>query len=121
TVASTLVAGPVLAPDLLASKGSFAPARPEARLLAPLTSMVSRLICAVVGIGHDDVADAAGVRLTRYPPGLVSALEKLSAGSTVVASASKATAHMWLASPLPTSRFDTHLPLEPRINALKEL
>jgi heat shock protein HtpX len=47
------------------------------------------------------LADLAGVRLTRYPPGLASALESLASGSTEIAVADAATAPLWLADPLP--------------------
>lgn len=47
------------------------------------------------------LADVAGVRMTRYPPGLASALETLAGGSTEIAVADAATADLWLADPLP--------------------
>jgi heat shock protein HtpX len=56
-------------------------------------------------------ADVNGVSLTRYPPGLVSALEKLEADPTVVQFHSRAIAHLWIEQP----------PLEERIKVLKEL
>ncbi len=70
--------------------------------------------------------------MTRYPPGLISALEKLQADSTVTHSASRATAHLWIEQPMPGVReggrlgrvnrlFDTHPPLEERIATLREL
>jgi heat shock protein HtpX len=70
--------------------------------------------------------------MTRYPPGLIAALEKLKNDTTVVDSSSRATAHLWIESPLartkaegPLSRlnrlFETHPPLDERIEALKEL
>jgi heat shock protein HtpX len=73
-----------------------------------------------------------GVALTRYPPGLISALEKLREGRTVVHSGSRATAHLWIESPVARSEsegplawlgrlFDTHPPLDERILALREL
>ena len=38
--------------------------------------------------------------MTRYPPGLISALEKLQADTSVVRSGSRATAHMWIEDPM---------------------
>jgi heat shock protein HtpX len=79
------------------------------------------------------LADASGVQLTRYPPGLIAALEKLRDDQAVVHYATKATAQMWIEQPLDTgdgkkdarSRFnhlfDTHPPLEDRIQRLKEM
>jgi heat shock protein HtpX len=98
-------------------------------LLAPL---VARLMQFAVSRRREALADATGVSLTRYPPGLISALEKLKADTTVVESSSRATAHLWIESPLARrpdegrlSRlnrlFDTHPPLDERIQALKEI
>ena len=81
---------------------------------------------------RESLADVSGVSLTRYPPGLISALEKLKADSTVVHAHSKAMAHLWIESPLARDSsegrlswvnrlFDTHPPLDERIRALKEL
>ena len=81
---------------------------------------------------RESLADLNGVSLTRYPPGLISALEKLKTDKTVVHFNSRATAHLWIESPLarepgggPFARFnrlfDTHPPLDERIKVLKEL
>ena len=76
------------------------------------------------------LADASGVQLTRYPPGLISALEKLKDDQAVVHHATKATAQMWIEQPLDgpgdarrtqgsrlNHLFDTHPPLDDRISA----
>jgi heat shock protein HtpX len=60
---------------------------------------------------RESLADLNGVSLTRYPPGLVSALEKLEADTTVVHFHSRAIAHLWIEQP----------PLDERIRVLKEL
>ena len=80
------------------------------------------------------LADASGVQLTRYPPGLISALEKLQDDQAVVHHATRATAQMWIEQPLDRDQekkgtkgswlnraFDTHPPLEERIAALKAM
>jgi len=98
-------------------------------LVAPL---IARLMQFAVSRRREALADVSGVALTRYPPGLISALEKLKADTTVVHSSSRATAHLWVESPLARTPeegrlsrlnrlFDTHPPLEERIQALKEL
>jgi heat shock protein HtpX len=98
-------------------------------LVAPL---VARVMQATVSRRREALADVSGVALTRYPPGLISALEKLKEDTTVVHSSSRATAHLWVESPLARTPeegrlsrlnrlFDTHPPLEERIQALKEL
>jgi heat shock protein HtpX len=105
-------------------------------LLLPLPALSTRLIGLTASRRRESEADLSGVRLTRYPPGLIAALEKLKEDTTVVHSASRATAHLWIESPLPQADadsrgrgdsswlnklFDTHPPLEERIQALKEL
>jgi heat shock protein HtpX len=76
-----------------------------------------------LGRSREGSADVSGVSLTRYPPGLISALEKLKADKTVVHFSSRATAHLWIESPLGQANrmFDTHPPLDDRIKTLKEL
>ena len=98
-------------------------------LVAPL---VAKVMQATISRRRETLADVSGVALTRYPPGLISALEKLRDDTTVVHSSSRATAHLWVESPLARTpeegrlsrlnrMFDTHPPLEERIQALKEL
>ena len=84
------------------------------------------------------LADASGVELTRYPPGLISALKKLQDDKAVVHHATRATAQMWIESPLERDekteadgtksggnwlnrKFDTHPPLADRIAALEAM
>ncbi len=99
-------------------------------VLVVLAPLVAKLMQFAVSRRRESLADVSGVRLTRYPPGLVSALEKLKSDSTVVHSSSRATAHLWIESPLDKGEgkgawinrmFDTHPPLDERIKTLKEL
>jgi heat shock protein HtpX len=100
-------------------------------LLLPLSALAGLGLRLAVDPLREEVADASGVSLTRYPPALVAALEKMQRTGTVVASGSPITAHLWLArsGPAPeTDRlgwlsrlFETHPSLEERIAALMEL
>ncbi|MEN3271818.1 MAG: heat shock protein HtpX [Actinomycetota bacterium] len=105
-------------------------------VLLVVAPIVGKIMQAAVSRRREELADVSGVALTRYPPGLISALEKLRDDKTVVHTASKATAHLWIESPLPQADadsrgrgdsswlnrlFDTHPPLEERIAALREL
>lgn len=63
--------------------------------------------------------DRAAVNFTRYPPGLVSALEKMQAKGTEVRGASRSTMHLWFAAPGPALTPVTSL--KDRIEALREL
>ena len=84
------------------------------------------------------LADVSGVQLTRYPPGLISALKKLQGDKAVVHHATRATAQLWIESPLERDdkieadgtkskgswlnrKFDTHPPLADRIAALEAM
>lgn len=94
--------------------------------------IVAKLMQFAVSRRREALADMSGVEMTRYPPGLISALEKLKDDQTVVHSGSRATAHLWIEAPVARKDsegklawvgrlFDTHPPLEERIEALREL
>ena len=76
------------------------------------------LVGKVVGDRREDLADVTGVSLTRYPPGLISALEKVRDDATGPRSTDRAIAHLWLEAP-PEST--DRPPLDERIQALREL
>lgn len=106
-------------------------------LVAPL---IGQLMQFAISRRREFLADAEGVFLTRHPQGLINALGKLRTDQTVVRSASRATAHLWIEAPIaqhanegpgrgaghatrPGARlnrlFNTHPPLEERIAALQ--
>jgi heat shock protein HtpX len=97
-------------------------------ILAPIFAQVIRFS---VSRQREYLADAQGAMLTRYPPGLASALRKIGAASRVpMRSANNATAHLWLNQPsrLEGERmgtleklFSTHPPIEERIRRLEEM
>lgn len=98
-------------------------------LLAPI---VAKVMQAAISRQRETLADVSACQMTRYPPGLISALEKLQADTTVTHSASTATAHLWIEQPMsgvgdrgrlggPHRWFDTHPPLDERIALLREL
>jgi heat shock protein HtpX len=63
--------------------------------------------------------DRAAVSFTRYPPGLISALEKVEAKGSEVRGASRATANLWFAGPGGGAQPVTSM--KDRIEALREL
>jgi heat shock protein HtpX len=73
-----------------------------------------------VAADHDVAADLAAVTITRYPPGLVGALEKLQARGSAVPNAPAWTAPLWLADPGGSSA-PYRMPLPERVAALEEL
>ena len=85
-------------------------------LAAPLGP---RFVGWVVQPGREALADAQGVSITRYPPGLLAALEKVDVASVVMRPRSRTIAHLWLVPPEtgPAQRPS----LDERIEALKEL
>ncbi|MBJ7397154.1 MAG: M48 family metalloprotease [Actinomycetota bacterium] len=98
-------------------------------IIAPV---IARIMQASISRRRETLADVSACQLTRYPPGLISALEKLQADSTVTHSASMATAHMWIEQPLSGVNdagrlagfhklFNTHPPLSERIALLREM
>jgi heat shock protein HtpX len=71
---------------------------------------------------RDSIADQAAVTLTRYPPALASALEKLETKGWEVPGQPAYMASLWLADPRPGAPEDAgRLPLSERIEALREL
>jgi heat shock protein HtpX len=98
-------------------------------ILAPI---VAKAMQATISRRRETLADISACQLTRYPPGLIAALEKLREDVTVTHSATTATAHLWIEQPMAGvgdhgrlgslhRLFDTHPPLEERIALLKEL
>ena len=101
-------------------------------LLLIVAPIVARVMQAAMSRRRETLADVSACQLTRYPPGLISALEKLRDDTTTTHSASMATAHMWIEQPLSGVRdegrlkwvhglFDTHPALDDRIALLKDL
>jgi heat shock protein HtpX len=96
-------------------------------ILAPI---FGQLIQLAVSRNREYLADAQGAMLTRYPPGLISALKKIKDAPHAMRSANNATAHLWLEQPsrVPgqdTGRlerlFSTHPPIDDRIKRLEEM
>jgi heat shock protein HtpX len=98
-----------------------------ALILAPLGAQLIRF---AVSRRREYLADADGALMSRYPPGLASALRKIAASPNTMRVANNATAHLWFSQP---SRavgeghsqverlFSTHPPIEDRIRILEEM
>ncbi|OGZ66833.1 MAG: zinc metalloprotease HtpX [Candidatus Staskawiczbacteria bacterium RIFCSPHIGHO2_02_FULL_34_10] len=97
-----------------------------AAILAPIAATLIKL---AISRKREFLADADGALLTRYPEGLVSALQKISADVIPMRSANTATAHLYIDSPFNEKQnqnwfinlFSTHPPIEERIKALKDM
>lgn len=93
-----------------------------AAILAPLVAMVIQL---AISRQREYLADATSALTTRYPDGLISALEKLETTSTAMKRQNSSTAHLFFANPLKkkslAGMFSTHPPIEDRIARLQEM
>lgn len=98
-------------------------------ILAPIAAQLIQL---AISRRREYLADASGALLTRYPEGLASALEKISAYGRPMQSASHATAHLFISDPFGGEGkksigqrigglFQTHPPAEDRIRILREM
>lgn len=93
-------------------------------ILAPIFAYMMQF---AISRKREFLADADGALLTRYPEGLARALEKISADSNKLKTANRATAHLYITSPLKSKNkkgfmhkaFMTHPPVEERVMALR--
>lgn len=95
-------------------------------ILAPIAAQMIQM---AISRKREYLADASGALLTRYPEGLASALEKISAHSRPMRRANNATAHLFIADPFGnqkksigqkvSSLFQTHPPAQDRIRILR--
>ncbi|MFZ2054568.1 MAG: zinc metalloprotease HtpX [Candidatus Aminicenantales bacterium] len=98
-----------------------------ALVMAILSPLIAQLIRLAISRKREFLADASGAMLTRYPPGLASALRKISADKEPLEVANKATAHLYIVNPLKDLKgsvnklFSTHPPIEERIAALGKM
>lgn len=95
-------------------------------ILAPIAAQLIQL---AISRRREYLADASGALLTRYPEGLASALEKISAYSRPMVHANHATAHLFISDPFGNEKrtigqkigglFHTHPPAQERIAILR--
>jgi heat shock protein HtpX len=93
-----------------------------AAILAPI---IATLIQLAVSRRREYLADATGALTTRYPEGLISALEKIKQYGRPLQRQNTSTAHFFFANPLKghsiTNLFSTHPPIDDRIKRLREM
>ena len=98
-------------------------------ILAPIAAQLMQL---AISRKREYLADASGALLTRYPEGLASALEKISAYSRPMINASPATAHLFISDPFGgpekgsvrskiSGLFASHPPIKERVNILRDM
>jgi heat shock protein HtpX len=96
-------------------------------LLAVLAPIFAKLLQLAVSRQREYLADASGAKLTRYPEGLASALEKISGDKEVLEVANRATQHLYIVNPIKpfekraSNLFSTHPPIQDRIARLRAM
>jgi heat shock protein HtpX len=93
-----------------------------AAILAPI---VATLIQLAISRQREYLADATSALTTRYPEGLISALQKIQRTGSVARRQNTSTAHLFFVNPLKghsiTNLFDTHPPIADRIKRLQDM
>jgi len=93
-------------------------------IVAPI---IARLLYFAMSRRREYLADASSALYTRYPEGLASALEKISSSTSVLSSANRATAPMYIINPLhkkgkkASDLTSTHPPTSERIRVLRSM
>ncbi|MBN2067157.1 MAG: M48 family metallopeptidase [Candidatus Diapherotrites archaeon] len=96
-------------------------------ILAILTPLIAQMIKFAISRKREYLADASAVQLTRYPQGLIGALNKIDNDKEPLEAANKATAHLYIANPLKgqklwmKSMFSTHPPIGDRVARLQKM
>jgi heat shock protein HtpX len=94
-------------------------------LAAIIAPIIAKLIQLAISRRREYLADATGALTTRYPEGLISALQKIENTGSALKKQNTATAHFFFTNPLRkhgiTNLFDTHPPIEDRIARLKDM
>ena len=96
-------------------------------VLAVLAPICAKLLQLAVSRQREYLADASAVKLTRYPEGLASALEKISGDKEVLEVANRATQHLYIVNPIKpfekraAGLFSTHPPIQDRIARLRAM
>ncbi len=96
-------------------------------LAAILAPIMAHILYFAISRKREYLADAAAARLTRYPEGLASALEKISGSAEKMDSPDKVTAPMYIVNPLQSTKRklsglgSTHPPTSQRIKVLRNM
>jgi heat shock protein HtpX len=95
--------------------------------LAVLAPIFTKLLQLAISRQREYLADASAVKLTRYPEGLASALEKIAGDKEVLEVANRATQHLYIVNPIKpfekraSNLFSTHPPIQERIARLRAM
>ena len=89
--------------------------------LAPFGSSATRASARFLAPQAEIAADVDGVRMTRYPPGLIGALATMESTEPPLESPARAIRHMWIHEKLPARVGEWPASLQDRISILREL
>ncbi|MFW6014865.1 MAG: M48 family metalloprotease [Halanaerobiales bacterium] len=103
----------------LGNKGSGLAALVKLYML--LIYIVSRIIYFSLSRNREYLADATAIRLTRYPEGLASALEKINSCKRKIKNVNYFTAPLYINNPLTRESYKTHPPIDKRIKILRNI
>jgi len=98
-----------------------------ALVFAILAPIMAQLLYFAISRKREYLADASAVRLTRYPEGLASALEKIAGNTADMPMANKVTAPMYICNPLKAKGMkmsnltSTHPPISERVRILRSM
>ena len=96
-------------------------------IFAVLAPLLARIFYFAISRKREYLADATAVRLTRYPEGLASALEKIAYSNIPMQSVNRITAPMYISAPFKKDKTEfsalssTHPPVEERIKILRSI
>ena len=96
-------------------------------LLALLSPLIAQLLKLAISRKREFYADAEAALTTRYPEGLATALEKISADQEPLEVANRATAHLYICNPFKGktsfwhTMFATHPDAKERVRRLREM
>lgn len=96
-------------------------------VFAILAPIMAQLLYFAISRKREYLADASAARITRYPEGLASALEKLSNSTEDLETANKVTAPMYIVNPLKAkgkkvaNLTSTHPPISERVKILRNM
>lgn len=96
--------------------------------VAILAPIMAQLLYFSISRKREYLADASAARLTRYPEGLASALEKIAGSDAQITTANKVTAPLYIVNPLKRTSTkkvsdltSTHPPISERIRILRSM
>ncbi|MEW5768238.1 MAG: M48 family metallopeptidase [bacterium] len=95
-------------------------------ILAVIAPILAQILYFAISRKREYLADASGARLTRYPEGLASALEKIAFSEAELPSENKVTAPLYIVNPLKkglnlSALTSTHPPILERVAILRSM